>query len=869
MNTKTRRLSLMQLQISAPKQIVITAVIMFALILFVYYFKIPNPNMILIAGLVFCSAVFGFVGGIAAAVIMFFYTLFFFSTDNSFVRFTPENLQKVGVSLIGICVDMVLICLLKRAELQAFDEVDRLTERLYQENEQLKVMSLTDTLTGIQNRMALNENADAYAGHEVTVMVMDLDHFKFINDTYGHDGGDEILRKTGKLLTDTFGRLCCYRYGGDEFLVIVPDLSEEAFLDKLERIFQARPSLERDGETFLADYSVGYVHDTVKEQEGLAGLISKADQSMYRTKRGKAHLKNSGSGREKASAKKPAQIKEKEYSVDEFRAVLEDTSGQYDLVRVVDPIECCILELGSDGKISRKNHCYGIWNADQKCVNCSSAAACRTGCHHEKAEHFQNRVFNIESDPVSLTLPDGGKFNAVVERIRISEEKPDAEPANDRALENVDHMAVQYRAMHDHLTGVLNPDAFFEFCREKILKNVQLPWVMVTGNIMNFRLINTLFGVQKGNEVLVRTAEILKEIADKCEGLCGRIGGDHFAMLLPQSMYEEEMLEETAAALAEAFSTGIYTFRIHFGVYEMEDAAIPVSVMCDRANSALRTIRHALDMTVACFDDDMMQKSLFEQEIISSFEHALEDGQFRMYLQPQAGEDGRIFGAEALVRWHRPDGSILMPDGFIETLEQANLIHKLDMYMWECALKQLKLWDNTDQQAFTISVNMSTKDFYSIDVLQVLSALAGKYQVDSGRLMLEITETALLDDPEQADAVISNLRREGFPVEIDDFGKGNSSLQLLKIISAEVLKIDRSLVQEIAQQERSRIILKSIINMATSLGMQVVAEGVETEIQLQLLLEMGCRSFQGYYFSRPIPVEEFESKYERSSEQKL
>jgi K+-sensing histidine kinase KdpD len=178
MNQVDRNQTLLQLQVSLPKRVILTVLIMAMLIMFVFFFNIPNPNMILIAGLVICSALFGYGGGVVAGVIMFFYTLFFFSTGHSFTEFTPENLQKVGVSLVGIAVDMVFVCALKRAEMHAFAQVDDLTEELNRENERLKAISMTDALTDIRNRMALRNDFDSYRGHEATVMMLDLDNFK-------------------------------------------------------------------------------------------------------------------------------------------------------------------------------------------------------------------------------------------------------------------------------------------------------------------------------------------------------------------------------------------------------------------------------------------------------------------------------------------------------------------------------------------------------------------------------------------------------------------------------------------------------------------------------------------------------------------
>ncbi len=735
-----------------------------------------------------------------------------------------------------------------------------LTVQLNEENELLKEISRTDALTGIRNRLALRSDYDSYRGHEVTVMLLDLDSFKQINDTLGHEEGDRVLSETGRLLAETFGKEHCYRYGGDEFLVILPDCTEAEFRMKLDIVMKNRPVFRDEGEVFQAGYSVGYVHAFVDAQRDLRDLFAEADQKMYQIKRNKLRSETLAGGRSRFRHEE-AGIRAAEYTTEEMRDMLANVSGMYDLARVVDPIECRILEFGSDGQISRKERCYGIWNADQKCVNCTSALACRTGCHQEKAESFNDRLYHIQSNPVRLKMPDGGAYDAVVELVSVEQGDRNAHAVNDRAAENKNQRATQYHAQHDSLTKALNPNAFSELARETIVRNPDLPRVMITSNIMDFRLVNTLFGTQKGNEVIVRNAAVLQRIAINCNGLCGRLGGDQFALFMPKEQYHQEQLLQAARLLREEFSSGLYTFCVHFGVYEVEDVSIPISVMCDRANMALSTIRDNHLETIASFSQDMLKKSLLEQEIISGFEEALQKGWILMCLQPLAADNGQIVGAEALARWQRQDGTVIGPDAFIGTLENAGLIHRLDLYIWECAVRQLRAWKETGRQDLTISVNMSAKDFYSLDVYQALTELIHRYQVPSSSLRVEITETTLLENPDNVNQVIQRLQQKGFLVEIDDFGKGWSSLGLLKDIHADMLKIDMSLISEIQTKPRSRTILRSIIGMAISLGMDVISEGVETEEQLNLVKDMGCRYFQGYHFSRPIPVAEFETKY--------
>lgn len=554
-------------------------------------------------------------------------------------------------------------------------------------------------------------------------------------------------------------------------------------------------------------------------------------------------------------------MRKNEYTVEEIRALLDSMSGMYDLVRAVDPIECRILNFKDNGEIGMSERCYSIWNAEQKCANCTSALAYRTGCNQQKSEYFQDKYYRIQSNPVKIKLPDGSSYNAVVEFVNVEDGFKKDFDVNDRDAENIDEKSLRFRAFHDELTGTLKPDVFFEKSRELIKKNPDIAWTMITGDFMEFRLFSSLFGAEKANEALIKTSELLEKIADEAGGICSRLYKDKFGVLIPTENYSEIALIDAANTIRSAMSNGIYTLCIHFGVYNMINPDIPVALMCDRANMAIGTIHRDIHMSVAYFDGEIMKKRLLEQEIISGFDDALRSGRFTMYLQPLTCEDGVPFGAEALVRLVGPDGTVSSPAEFIDILEKAGLIHELDRNIWEQAVRQLALWKGTDKDHLTISVNMSAKDFYSMDIYKVLTELTEKYGVDNSRLRIEITESALVKEPERSYPVIAKLQKAGFLVEIDDFGKGQSSLSLLKDINADVLKIDMEFLRETENAKRSEIILQAVIAMAKELGMQVITEGVETEKQLKSLSEMGCSRFQGYYFSKPIPVSEFESKY--------
>jgi len=265
--------------------ILLTVVIMGVLIALVYLWNIPNPNMILIAGLVICSSLFGFSGGICAAVIMFGYTLFFFSEGHDFVTFTAQNTSKVFVSVFGIVVDMLFVCMLKHEEVKAFREVTTLTEKLHKENASLQTASLTDALTGIGNRLALRVDFDGYLDHELCAVLLDIDDFKSVNDEFGHDVGDTIIKLTAQLISDVFDMGKCYRFGGDEFIVILTELDSFDYVSRINSILEKSPSFNADGQTIKVNYSIGYQTAFVRDGEEWSKLLKDADTYMYEAKR--------------------------------------------------------------------------------------------------------------------------------------------------------------------------------------------------------------------------------------------------------------------------------------------------------------------------------------------------------------------------------------------------------------------------------------------------------------------------------------------------------------------------------------------------------------------------------------------------------
>ena len=418
----------------------------------------------------------------------------------------------------------------------------------------------------------------------------------------------------------------------------------------------------------------------------------------------------------------------------------------------------------------------------------------------------------------------------------------------------------KYKASHDSLTGLLNRDQFYEDVHDMVNKYPDTTFYLICSNIKDFKFINEIFGMEKGNQVLIKQAKLM--VSNPSERtICARLMNDRFALCLPREEFDEKRVADSIEELQREFTGNSFHLHTYIGVYEIRDRDEAVRVMVDKANIAADTIKNDFDCCVAYYDGHLLEISIEQRRLLGEFEPALQKDEFAMYLQPQVNCDGVAKGAEALVRWVHPSRGILTPYAFIDILENAGLIYKLDLYIWEKAAQKLAEWKEKGYGSYHISVNISTKDFYIIDIYETFTGLINKYGIAASNLHLEITETTLMTDFEKNMNIIHKLQGVGFRVEIDDFGSGYSSLNMLKDISADVLKIDMGFLRESENEVKGQDILESIITLASKIGMDVITEGVETKKQLDMLTMMGCHEFQGYYFSKPVPVSEFEEKY--------
>ena len=418
-------------------------------------------------------------------------------------------------------------------------------------------------------------------------------------------------------------------------------------------------------------------------------------------------------------------------------------------------------------------------------------------------------------------------------------------------------VVADYLATYDELTGIYNKQAFYAKTKEMLLDNPDKNFDLLRINIERFKVLNDLFGESTGDKLLRYIGKFLKEInLPLC--VSGRLYADNFVVCYEAGKGDSRRMINTLQMVADSFAINNRTI-LSFGLYRIDDKTLPVSVMCDRANMALWKAKGNFKNPYCEYDEKMRQQVLKEQKIINAMEMAIQNKEFTLYLQPKYDiEKGTIIGAEALVRWISLENGFISPGDFIPVFENNGFVYEVDKFIWEESCRYLRKWLDEGREVHPISVNVSRIDLYDPKLVQHLVDLREKYQLPSQYLELEITESAYTEDPEQIITITRQLREAGFVILMDDFGTGYSSLNMLKDIQIDVLKLDMGFLKSSDYSAKGGNILTAILKMAESLKMQTIAEGVETKEQVEFLKSIGCKYVQGFYYSKPLPVDEFE-----------
>lgn len=417
---------------------------------------------------------------------------------------------------------------------------------------------------------------------------------------------------------------------------------------------------------------------------------------------------------------------------------------------------------------------------------------------------------------------------------------------------------LKFRAERDTLTRLYNRETFYAETEKMLQQNPDKNYVIGHWNIDRFKVVNELFGSRTGDRILCDMADMIRSQI-KGVGTYGRLEADHFVTCVPEEDLEESlMFIEEILSGAKEWNPLNYPVLLHVGLYRVEDRNISVALMCDRADMALQMIKDNHLKRWNYYNATLKESILNEQKLVNDMENALKEHQFVVYYQPIVDvETQKTISAEALVRWQHPENGMISPGLFIPLFEKNGFIAKLDMYVCEEVCRHQASQIAAGNKVVPVSVNLSRINFYNPNLCVEIEEMVAKYGISPEVIKLEITESAYKDNPQDLLKAINAFQQRGFMVLMDDFGSGYSSLNMLKDFKVDILKIDMKFMDNLETSERAGNILFTIIQLAKSLNMETVAEGVETKNQFEMLAEMGCGCIQGYYFSKPVPEAEF------------
>ncbi|NLI20603.1 MAG: EAL domain-containing protein [Clostridiales bacterium] len=763
----------------------------------------------------------------------------------------------------------------------------------------VRARSDSDPLTGLLNRSAFEEQLTALLSTGApegvhALLMIDVDGFKRVNDSFGHQFGDRVLIDiAGNLRAmmrsdDLIGRI-----GGDEYMVCLKNVPERSGFLERRSAYICQALNKQFGSDVAISGSVGLALYP-RDGRTFDTLYRKADKALYFAKH---HGKNrfvfynddllkgdtnapSAQGALLAPAD-PAVVADAQREAVRTLLIVDDVEMNRDMLSEVfrddyrlltaaggeeclelmqrseSMVSAVLLDLimpGMDGLEVLRRMQGDVYMSSIPVIVISAA---------EETEYSLKAVELGATDYVSKPI------NPRLVRLRVQNaiHKRETEElrAQNRYLlvqkseESRHQNELRYIAEHDPLTNICNKAAFYHKTRQMLDKEPQTTFVMIAFDIEKFRVINDIFGHEQGDRLLRYIAQRMQTLYTH-HATYSRINADNFALCVP--FHREQLEKRMAETEAELRDYDLpFELVLVYGLYIIDDRTLPVSIMHDRAEMAKRTVKGNYVLRFAFYDARIRESLLSELEIVNSMNAALLNRQFEIYLQPKCLlATGEIVGAEALVRWNHPTRGLLTPGAFVPIFEKNGFILKLDACVWEQVCALLRKWMDAHggRLPIPVSMNVSRVNIYNPALVSTLVSLADRYGVPHRMLELEITESAYAQDPRQLSDLISELRGKGFPVEMDDFGNAYSSLNMLKEISVDLLKLDMRFLFGNDQDGRGGTILSSIVRMARYLSLPIVAEGVESVEQARFLLSIGCTVGQGFYYYKPMPVADFE-----------
>lgn len=423
-----------------------------------------------------------------------------------------------------------------------------------------------------------------------------------------------------------------------------------------------------------------------------------------------------------------------------------------------------------------------------------------------------------------------------------------------RAVELSENRNIMRSVERDQLTGLYNKDFFFSYVAQYDAYHRDLDMDAIVVNISHFHMINERYGKAFGDEVLCRVGEAIDAHVTPDGGIACRRDGDVFMIYCPHRSDYNDILKSASKDMSNRV-------RLRMGVYPNADKSLDIERRFDRAKLASDSVRNSFTKTVGLYDDKLRRSEIYEEQLLEDFPRAIAEKQFIVYYQPKFAIQATmpiLNSAEALVRWRHPRLGMISPGEFIPLFESNGLIRQLDSYVWREVAAQMRDWKDRLQFCLPVSVNVSRVDMFDNDLVDHMKGLVREFGLSPEEFLLEITESAYTQDSNQIISTVNALRAEGFHIEIDDFGSGYSSLNMISTLPMDALKLDMEFMHNAFRERKNTRMLDAVIDIAYSLEVPTIAEGVENAEQMFALKEMGCDIVQGFYFSRPMPAEEYE-----------
>ncbi len=416
----------------------------------------------------------------------------------------------------------------------------------------------------------------------------------------------------------------------------------------------------------------------------------------------------------------------------------------------------------------------------------------------------------------------------------------------------------------DILTSGINYEKYLKDAQKMIDDNNDTDYAVFYADIQNFKYINDTFGYDIGDKLLMFISQKIRTALEGKDGFFARISADNYTIIIPYTD-KNELVEPIYSIIDdicwyEDIQKEHYKPEIYVGIYCSgdDDKELSISEMIDRANMAQKSIKGSSEYHIAFYTEEIRERIIAEKELERRMDTALAKGEFKAYFQPKYEvNSGEIVGAEALVRWDSPESGFMSPGKFIPLFEQNGFIINLDQYVFEAVCKNMREWIDSGVKVVPVSINVSRLQFYKLDFVKRYTKIKDKYSIPDGLLELEFTESIVFENLDILRKIVLSLKKEGFSCSIDDFGSGYSSLNILKNLPMDTLKLDKLFFDDSENLERDKALISSVINMSRALDMKTVAEGIESWAQVEFLKEIGCDIIQGYVYSEPIPHARF------------